>query len=820
MNRAADLTRENETLRGRISRLSEASLRINESLELATVLQGVLDSACALTDARYGVLILLDAAGQIEDCLASGLTADEAREIWSFEAGPGLFEHLRRLVKPVRLRDLQAHVRALGLPELRPPMPVSEPTSFLGAPIRHQGETVGHVFLAERAGRQAFSQEDEDTLVTFAAQAGLVIANARRYRDEQRARADLETLIETSPVGVAVFDARTGAPRSFNREVVRILEHLLLPDRTPEQLLEIMTIRRADGREVSLEALSVAQALSTGETVRGEEVEFQVPDGRRVSALMNATPICSETGAVVSFVVTLQDLTPLKELDRLQAEFLEMVSHELRAPLTSIKGAATTLQESLATLDPVETVQFVRIIEAQANRMRDLISELLDVARVETGTLPVAPQPVAVAELIDEARNLFNSGGGPERLALDVEPELPWVMADRRRIVQVLTNLLSNAAKYSDAGSAIRVTARREGLHVAIAVENEGRGVESERLPGLFKKFARGASAEGEREAPGAGLGLAISKGIVEAHGGRIWAESEGEGRGARFTFTLRQTDPDELGAGTDSPEIATASRRVAKERARVLVVDDDPQTLRYVRSALSQADYAPEVTAEPDEALRIIAKNPPHLVLLDLVLPGADGIDLMQEIFAAADVPVIFLSAYGRDQVIARALELGAADYMVKPFSPTELVGRVKAAIRQHAALRRAKEFTSFRLGDLTITHADRRVTVAGRRVSLTVTEYSLLAELAASPGRVVTHRHLLQRVWGPSFTESPGAVRTMVRRLRHKLGDDAQTPRYIFTEPRVGYRLGMDVISSDAGNLPLAVEPPEGLPGSRARS
>ena len=239
----------------------------------------------------------------------------------------------------------------------------------------------------------------------FASQAALVIANARRHRDERRARADLETLINTSPVGVVVFDARTGVPVSINRETRRILGELHEPGRPVEDLLGVVTVRRADGRDISLEELSVAQALSAGETVRVEEIVIETPDGRSVTALMNATPIRSEEGEVESFVVTLQDMTPLEELERLRAEFLGMVSHELRTPLTSVKGSVTTLLDPSAALNPAETLQFHRIIDAQTDRMRELISDLLDVAHIETGNLSVAPGPVDMAVLVDEARN-------------------------------------------------------------------------------------------------------------------------------------------------------------------------------------------------------------------------------------------------------------------------------------------------------------------------------------------------------------------------------------------------------------------------------
>ena len=270
----------------------------------------------------------------------------------------------------------------------------------------------------------------------------------------------------------------------------------------------LLTFRRGDGREVSLEELPMAQALSTGETVRAEEIVMQVPDGRSITTLVNATPILSEEGEVVSYVVTLQDLTRLEEQERLRADFLGMVSHELRVPLTSILGSATALLNPSSDLDPAEMGQFHRIIREQAESMRELIGDLLDVAHIETGTLPVAPEPVEIPALVDRARNLFLSGGGRPHLHIDLAPDLPLVMADRRRIVQVLGNLLSNAARHSPESSPIQVTAVRQDTHVAVSVADQGRGMSPERLPHLFRRPTRsdGEGGAGERRVgPGPG---------------------------------------------------------------------------------------------------------------------------------------------------------------------------------------------------------------------------------------------------------------------------------------------------------------------------
>ena len=785
MKNAGDLARENEALRERLSRLSEASLRINESLDFEAVLQGVLDSACSLTGARYGVIALLGASGRIEDSVTSGLTSEEHRRFMDFPEGMPFFEYLSSISEPLRLQDFHSYTRSLGLPEFRPPFPVSSPLPFLAAPIRHRDEAIGAIYVGEK-GRE-FTAGDEETLVMFASQAALVIANARRHREEQRARAGLETLVNTTPVGVLVFDARTGNPVSVNREARRIVNDLCEPGGSAEQLLEALTFRRADGREVSLVEFPLSQGLMTGETVRAEEIVLLAPDGRSVTTLVNSTPIFSEDGEVESVVVTLQDMTPLEDLERLRAEFLGMVSHELRIPLAAIKGSTDTLLENAADLDPAEMTQFFRIIRDQSESMRHLIGDLLDVARIETGTLPVSPEPVEVTVLVDEARSRFQIGGGRSNLVIDLPPRLPRVTADRRRVVQVLTNLLSNAARHSNELSAIRVAAVRDGVHVAFSVADDGVGVPAEQLPHLFRKFSQLDGEERGREMGGSGLGLAICRGIVEAHGGRIRAESDGLGLGSRFTFTLPAVEE----RGRRAARQPRRSQRREPEPVRILCVDDDPQTLRYVRDALTRSGYAPVVTGDPEDVPRLMAEEPPRLVLLDLVLPGSDGIELMERVREIADVPVIFLSAYGQDEVIARAFDEGAADYVVKPFSPTELAARIRAALRKRGAPELAEPSRPYVRGDLTVDYALRRVTLAGNPVALTATEYRMLVELSANAGLPLTHQHLLERVWGPDKGPDSGPVRNIVRRLRRKLDDDPDDPTYIFALPTVGYRM-----------------------------
>lgn len=631
----------------RISSLSSAILRINQSLDVGTVLREVVESARELTGARLGVITTIDQHGDVQEFVTDGFSDETLQLMLEWPDGTRLFEHLRHLSEPLRIADFPAHLRSLGMT----PHTWSSPT-LQGTPMLHQGEHLGIFFLGDKQDGREFTSEDEEILVLFASQAAAAISNARTHTAVDRARADLE------------------------------------------------------------------------------------------------------------------------ELERQRAEFLEMVSHELRAPLTSIKGSAATVLGTTPAPPQAELLQFFRIIDEQADHMRGLISNLLDAGSIEAGTLTVTPRPSSVADLVDKARNNFLIGGGSNPVVIDLSPTLPPAMADPERITQVLNNLLSNAARHTPKIFPIRVEAIHENGFIAISVTDQGSGIPPEQLPHLFKRRSGLADSTG--------LGLAICKGLVEAHGGRIRAQSAGAGKGASFTFTLPTASGEAARSAAEQ-----RSTDLSETKTPILIVDDDPQALYMVRNALSTAGYAPLTSGDPGELAELIRTERPSLVLLDLMLPGIDGIDLMNSTPELAEQPIIFISGYGRDETIARALENGAADYIVKPFSAIELVARVQAVLRNRAGPQ------TYARGDLRVDFTRRQVSLAGCAVALTATEFDVLRLLAANAGGVVTTDMLLRQVWGHSDSNHTDRVRAAVKKLRAKLGDDAAAPVYVFTEHGVGYRL-----------------------------
>lgn len=222
----------------------------------------------------------------------------------------------------------------------------------------------------------------------------------------------------------------------------------------------------------------------------------------------------------------------------------------------------------------------------------------------------------------------------------------------------------------------------------------------------------------------------------------------------------------------------------------RVLVVDDEPQIVRGLKVILGNAGYRVDEAATKQDALEAVSIRPPDAIVLDLVLPDGDGVEVAADIRRWSQVPIVVLSAVGDERQKVRALDAGADDYVTKPFGSEELLARMRAVLR-----RRSEEGDApVRVGDLEIDLADRSVRRAGKDVHLTPIEFDLLSRLAQHPGRLVTHRQLLQEVWGPGYEDETHYLRVHFAHVRAKIEPDPSNPRYVITEPGIGYRLQVE--------------------------
>ncbi len=772
--------------------LSRLTQRMSETLDVEQILQAVVAAACQLTGAKYGAIGIFDASGRITQFITHGITEEERKRIGNLPVGKGILGLLRDVQAPLRISDLSKHSRSHGFPSNHPKM-----KSFLGAPMRFGGEFLGNIYLTEKAGGLPFTEQDEHLLALFSDQAAITLRNARFHHHVKNALRQLETIVDLSPTGVLVVEAKTQKILIVNQEAKRILRlNVQAGDIFPIGKTGIDS-RTPDGRKIESHEPTMSRALSRGERTVAQEMRLVFPDGQSTLVLINSTPLYGAQGEVASVVSTILDLTPIEEAERQRSEFLGMVSHELKTPLTAIKGSAATARGSKRPLNADETNELFEIIDEQADRLRDLVDNLLDVSRIEAGTLSVYPEPVELGAVLKEALAQFSlSSPGREVHAPPADP-LPWVNADKRRVVQVFVNLLGNAAKFSPDRSPIVIAVAPSEAFVEITVRDSGRGIPVEKMPNLFRKFSQIHQDKGTKLG-GTGLGLAICKGIIDAHGGRIWARSDGEGKGSTFTFTLPLA-PVQGKPSAKEPQQANVAARAnlmgsvshAGERTRIMALDDDPQILRLVRRVLDEAGYKPILARNSDELFQLIDTEQPDLFLLDMNIPGSTGLDLLKIVRETSGAPVIFLTAVDNPETKAKALRAGADDYITKPFSPIELMARVEAVLRRHSMTDVLDGKPPFTLGDLSINFTERRVAVSGQPVQLSATEYKILYELATNAGRVLTHDQILHRVWGPEYSGETELVRSFVRNLRSKLRDDARNPRYVLTEPQVGYRM-----------------------------
>jgi signal transduction histidine kinase/ActR/RegA family two-component response regulator len=373
----------------------------------------------------------------------------------------------------------------------------------------------------------------------------------------------------------------------------------------------------------------------------------------------------------------------LRRLDELKSEFLAMVSHELRTPLTAIIGYSRLLMRQVHGRLTPKQLEHQEAIFRGAQRLSDLINDLLDVSRLEAGRIELAPRPTDVALIVEQAAAVVAVAAQARQIRITsaLPPDLPAANADPTRLQQILVNLIGNAVKFSAPGGSVRVTGGRYREQLWIAVEDEGVGIAKEELARIWDPFYQ-VEAPMRRRHGGSGLGLAIVRRLVELHGGVVRAESDGENRGSRFSFTL----PVAAEPAQQEPRTAETLAPLEPMLAgrEVLVVEDEKQNQELMRAVVEDLlGGRARVCDNGEHCLQLAHERKPALVLLDLMLPGMSGWEVARRLRqnpATASVPIIAVSALSRPQERESALHAGCNAYVAKPFTPDE-IGRLMAA-------------------------------------------------------------------------------------------------------------------------------------------
>lgn len=395
------------------------------------------------------------------------------------------------------------------------------------------------------------------------------------------------------------------------------------------------------------------------------QVVLSKPEHRIVNTRTN--PVIDAHGHFIGSVVNIHDVTAEYEIMQMKNEFVSTVSHELRTPMTSIKGYVDLILDGDAgEINEIQR-EFLQIVKENSDRLVELINDMLDISRIESGRIHLKIVPLSLLDAVEGAVDSFRAVLEQTGRTIDVQiPEkMPRVAGDRDRVGQVLINFISNALKYSPGGGTVTIKARHTGDTVALSITDQGIGIGKEDQKNLFTKFYRVDSTL-TREIGGTGLGLSICKSIIELLGGKVSVRSK-QGEGSTFTFTL-PVAPKEL-VRTPSVEGPLGSG------GKVLVVDRDPEIADLIETYLVKRGYEVIKAHTAANALKLARSEKPRVITLDVILDDADGFELLQRFKdheETANIPVIVLSIVCDE---GRSCRLGAANYLEKPIDQKRLL-------------------------------------------------------------------------------------------------------------------------------------------------
>jgi PAS domain S-box-containing protein len=561
--------------------------------------------------------------------------------------------------------------------------------STMVVPLSARGRILGAISLVTGESGRRYDSADLALAEELARRAAVAIDNARLFRSAQAALhqkeetlALLDTLQSNAPVGFAFVD------RDFR--YVRINAALAaINGRSPAEHLGRTVAESVPLLWPQLEPL-YRRVLDNNEAITDQEItgETAAAPGQVRHWTVSYYPVqfhseIAGVGILVSDITERKRLeeelrrqaSELQEADRQKNEFLAILAHELRNPLAPIRNALHLLQMPGVGADAVR--QAKGMMERQVHHLVRLVDDLLDVSRILRGKIELRKERVELAAVVERAvetaQPVIDAQG--HSLTISLPPEPLWLEADPVRLAQVVSNLLNNAAKYTERGGRISLHARGEGAEVVVRVEDTGIGIEPEMLPRIFGPFFQ-VDRSADRSQGGMGVGLALVRKLVEMHGGRAQVSSGGLGRGSEFTVRLpapvKTRGSDHQGAEAEKPFPAPASPRL-----RILVVDDHADAAESLAMILRLDGHDVRVAHDGPEALGVAQSHLPHLAFLDIGMPGMDGYELCRRMRAQPalrEVLLVALTGWGQEEDRRRSREAGFDRHLVKPVEPGSL--------------------------------------------------------------------------------------------------------------------------------------------------
>jgi PAS domain S-box-containing protein len=468
-----------------------------------------------------GLIALYD--GEENDELHVRASSGLPRELWPAFASL-LKLPLERTSQQIMARTLREIASSTGL-TLR---------QLIALHLTYRDAPVGVIYVFRAALNVAFSSDDEQVLQAFADQAAIAVSNARLYQSILREKQHLDAIIEQSADGVMILDSRWRIT-TFNRAMEQ-LTGWPREEAIGRPCAEVLAIHNAQGINICLTDCPLQRIPHARNPV--VEGRITTRDGRELYVQSRYAPQRGSWGNFLGAIANVRDITEQKREEELQNTFVSIISHELKTPVSIIKGYAETLRREDATWSEKTLREGLGIIEEEADRLARQIQDLLDVSRLQARGMYLELTDWSLPQLAQDVVRVFAAQSAETfEFELRFTNDFPPIHADYERVRMVLTNLVSNAVKYSPAGGIIRIGGRTEESFALVYVSDQGIGIPAEEHERIFQRFYR-VDNRLRRETQGTGLGLYLTRAIVEAHGGRIWVESQ-VGRGSRFWFTL-----------------------------------------------------------------------------------------------------------------------------------------------------------------------------------------------------------------------------------------------------------------------------------------
>lgn len=769
--------------------------------EVATNLQGLVEEISNVPQA----LIWMYGTDPDEPIIVKAPREDIAQTFRQLE-GEG---HIARLLQQLDERRMQPIIVKTSGPK-DPLMPLFKGLrgqQLMLVPILDSARFIGAI-LASVVNNRQYSSEDAMVLcASLAHTAGLALERTTLMQDMAEKSGRLEALLRSTSHGIFFVDDTNHVafcnPQFTELTGINPSEVLAY---APDVVLNALADQSENSEQILAQLSDAINRVLDPDPESHEDypiVEITLRD-QAGDIHVEFMAIGDTEGQKTAWAGIIRDSTRVKTAINQNSLLLDVMSERIRVPYAQVRGLITTINEQHSRFTPRERGRFLKQIEDSVEKLGHLWENFLEMYNLEVSGLSLSREDIDLYEVVQRILDSRAFADYRRQIQIESPARLPTVQLDELRIEQALSNILHNAVRFSSRSAPIIIKIEQQGEEVRIAVQDQGIGIPPEQLSRIFEPFFQASNNTSEE---GAGLGLYLAREIVIRHGGNLWLEST-PGRGTNVVMALPIVATDEIHlppppvqdkvvpsyvapGRVEIPqpvERMTNGRRVSERPMQtIMLVEGRSRLINRLREKMDDQGYEIITYRSSEEALRDINTIRLDLIFVDVNLADANGLDICERLCKRTEVPIIMMADEASEPEKVRALMIGADDYIAQPISDEELMARVNVIFKRRRIPDRTRE--PLDLGNLYIDFARREVFLNNKPLELTRIEYDLLHTLAVNQGQVLTHKQLLEKVWGPEYQAETQYLWVNVSRLRKKLEPTADSPRYIHTQPGVGY-------------------------------